>query len=48
MWSLAKLQMLLYQGFDENDATLTIMCSHGTSCQLPSHTGFVYAENEQS
>ncbi|XP_035756285.1 SERTA domain-containing protein 2-like [Egretta garzetta] len=46
-WSLAKLQMLLYESFDENDATLNIICNHRTSCQLSSHIGFVYAENEE-
>lgn len=48
MWSLAILQILRYQGFDGNGATLNIRHNHRTLCQLSSHTAFMYAEKEES
>lgn len=45
MWSLAILQMLLYQEFHGNGATLKIRHNHRTPGQLSSH--FVYAEKEE-
>lgn len=48
MWSLAILQMLLYQGFDGTGTMLNIRHNHKIPYQLPSHTGFMYAEKEES
>lgn len=47
MQFLPKLQMLLYQGFDENYVTLNIICNHSISCQLSSYISFVYAETRK-